>query len=153
LDEAAICYHKSVDSAFGRLSSICRWECTTSLIGREAQGIVRVDEYDKLCAELDQMLVALTAADGELLVKDVVRTAANAEEALGNPLPDLVVHWNDAALASELKIKGSRVETQGVSKKSTGQHASEGFCIYRGDSELDGFVDAKELSRLITGSQ
>ncbi len=123
-----------------------------NLIGRETQGIVRLDEYDKLCTELDQMLSALTSEEGELLVHDVVRTATNAEAARSNPLPDLVVHWNDAALSSAMKIKGSKVLAQGVSKKSTGQHASEGFCIYRGDRGVDGVVEARELGRLIAGS-
>jgi len=124
-----------------------------NLIGREGQGIVRLDEYDKLCNELDQMLSTLTSEEGELLVHNVVRTAANAEEARGNPLPDLVVHWKDAALASAMKIKGSKVMVQGISKKSTGQHASEGFCIYRGGRGVDGIVEARELGRLIAGSR
>jgi hypothetical protein len=66
----------------------------------------------------------------------------------------LVVHWRDAAFASSLKIKGSKVAAQMVSKKSTGQHASPGFCIYRGEngSGLDGVVAAKDLWRLMTAS-
>jgi predicted deacylase len=86
-----------------------------------------------------------------LLVEDITRTAANAESARDNPLPDLVVHWRDAAFASSLKIAGSKVQPQTVSKKSTGQHASDGFCIYRGNhgSELNGVVAAQDLGRLI----
>jgi predicted AlkP superfamily phosphohydrolase/phosphomutase len=125
-----------------------------NLIGRESEGIVPLEEYDTLCTELEQMLLSLTSADGELLVEDVTRTAAGAESARVNPLPDLVVHWRDAALSSSLKIKGSRVEAQIVSKKSTGQHTAPGFCIYRGNGDLvrDGVVDAKDLNRLIAAS-
>jgi predicted AlkP superfamily phosphohydrolase/phosphomutase len=125
-----------------------------NLTGRESQGIVRCDEYESLCIQLEQMLLSLVSEEGRLLVQDVKRTAANAAEAGVNPLPDLVVHWRDAAFASSLKIKGSNVPAQVVSKKSTGQHASPGFCIYRGSggSELGGVVTAKNLARLITTS-
>ena len=100
------------------------------------------------------MLVSLASEDGELLVQDVVRTAADAASARDNPLPDLVVHWRDAAFSSSLKIKGSKVPAQMVGKKSTGQHTTPGFCIYRGEEEWgrDGVVDAKDLNRMITAS-
>ena len=62
-----------------------------------------------------------------------------------------MVHWRDAAFVSPLKIKESKVPASMVSKKSTGQHASPGFCIYSGpgDAGLDGVVAAKDLWRLI----
>jgi hypothetical protein len=123
-----------------------------NLIGREAQGIVALDEYELVSAELEQMLLSLKSEDGESLVQDVTRTAADANAALVNPLPDLVVHWRDAAFSSVLKIRDSKVHAQMVSKKSTGQHTSPGFCIYRGNDAngLDGVVNAKDLWRLIT---
>ncbi len=85
-------------------------------------------------------------------MSDIVRTASSAGSALGNPLPDLVVHWEDAAFASPLRIKDSKVRAEPVSKKSTGQHASEGFCIYRGHSDQNpgDVIAAKDLSRLMT---
>lgn len=123
-----------------------------NLAGREAQGIVSPDQYEKTCEELKAMLLALTTESGASLVRDIVRTAASVKSALGNPLPDLVVHWEDAAFASPLRIKDSRVRAEPVGKKSTGQHASEGFCIYRGaDGRYPGgVVAAKDLSRLMT---
>jgi predicted AlkP superfamily phosphohydrolase/phosphomutase len=123
-----------------------------NLIGRESQGIVAPDEYEKLCTELEQMLLSLTSESGESLVHDVTRTAADAASASGNPLPDLVVvHWRDAAFSPVLKINGSKVPAQMVSKKSTGQHKTPGFCIYRGAGNpgRDGVVEAKDLSGLI----
>jgi predicted AlkP superfamily phosphohydrolase/phosphomutase len=122
-----------------------------NLIGRESQGIVPPDGYDALCTELERTLLSLASEDGELLVQDVGRTAADLASARVNPLPDLVVHWRDAAFASSLKLKGSKVQAQMVSKKSTGQHTTPGFCIYRGNGEWghNGIVDAKDLSRLI----
>jgi predicted AlkP superfamily phosphohydrolase/phosphomutase len=125
-----------------------------NLIGREAQGSMAPDQYEETCKQLEEMLLALTTESGQSLVKDVTRTAANAESALSNPLPDLVVHWEDAAFAWPLKIKDSQVQVELVGKKSTGQHASEGFCIYRGDLDLgtDGVVAAKDLGRFMIAS-
>jgi hypothetical protein len=100
------------------------------------------------------MLSTLSSEDGELLVQDITRTAADARNARVNPLPDLVVHWRDAAFSSSLKIKGSNVPAHVVSRKSTGQHASLGFCILRGDCDggLNGVVAAKDLKDLIAAS-
>ncbi len=125
-----------------------------NLIGRESQGIVPLDQYDELCAELEQMLSTLTSEQGDPLVQNVARTAGDAVSARDNPLPDLVIHWRDAAFVPSLKIKGSNVTAQLVSKKSTGQHTAPGFCIYRGHghSELGSVVDAKDLNRLIDAS-
>jgi predicted AlkP superfamily phosphohydrolase/phosphomutase len=123
-----------------------------NLRGREAEGIVSRDEYEAVCAELVEMLTTLASENGELLVEEVVRTATEADNALVNPLPDLVVHWRYAAFAPSLKIRDSEVPAQMVGKKSTGQHASPGFCIYRGndDAALNGVVAGKDLWRLIT---
>lgn len=123
-----------------------------NLAGREALGIVPEDQYDATCGQLEDMLLALTTESGKLLVRDITRTAENANSALRNPLPDLVVHWEDAAFASSLRIRGSKVKAEPVGKKSTGQHASEGFCIYRGSNSCDfgGVVAAKDLGRLLT---
>lgn len=122
-----------------------------NLIGRESQGIVLPSDYEKLCMELEQMLLSLRSESGEALVQDVTRTAGDAANARVNPLPDLVVHWRDAAFSPALKIKGSQVQPQMVSKKSTGQHTTPGFCIYRGNGDpgRDGVIDAKELHRLV----
>lgn len=125
-----------------------------NLIGRESQGVVHPDKYDELCAKLRHMLLSLASEDGELLVQEVRQTAADAAAAHVNPLPDLVVHWRDAAFSSSLRFKGSKVQAQMVSKKSTGQHTTPGFCIYRGNGECGrgGFVDAKDLSKLMAAS-
>jgi predicted AlkP superfamily phosphohydrolase/phosphomutase len=125
-----------------------------NLIGREVQGSVPLDQYNETCAQLEKLLLGLTNENGQSLVQDMMRTAPNAESAPGNPLPDLVVHWEDAAFASPLKIKDSKVQAEPVGKKSTGQHASEGFCIYRGnrDWQLDAVLPARDIGRLITAS-
>ena len=123
-----------------------------NLVGREAKGSVPLDEYDDTCAQLKKLLLSLVNDEGQPLVRDVVSTAENAKHALANPLPDLVVHWEDAAFAWPLKIRNSHVQVEPVARKSTGQHASEGFCIFRGPGNnfSSGVVEAKDLGRLIT---
>jgi predicted AlkP superfamily phosphohydrolase/phosphomutase len=125
-----------------------------NLIGREARGSVHLDQYNETCAQLEKLLHGLVNENGQSLVQDVTRTTPNAESAPGNPLPDLVVHWEDAAFASPLKIKDSKVQAEPVAKKSTGQHASEGFCIYRGGQNwgLEEVVAAQDLGRLMIAS-
>ena len=125
-----------------------------NLVGREAQGSVSLDQYNETCGQLEKLLLGLANEDGQSLVQDITRTAANAKSALSNPLPDLVIHWQDAAFASPLRIKDSKVQAKLVGKKSTGQHASEGFCIYRGDDDWGpaAVVAAKDLGQLITRS-
>jgi predicted AlkP superfamily phosphohydrolase/phosphomutase len=123
-----------------------------NLMGREAQGSVLPAQYEETCKQLEEMLLNLRTESGQPLVRNIMRTSKDAESALGNPLPDLVVHWQDAAFAASLRIKGSRVQVEPVGKKFTGQHASSGFCIYRGSHDLhsSGVVAAKDLGRLIT---
>jgi predicted AlkP superfamily phosphohydrolase/phosphomutase len=122
-----------------------------NLIGRESQGSVPLDLYNETCRQLAELLLGLASEDGRLLVREVVRPAATAEAALNNPLPDLVVHWQFAAFAAPLRIKDSKVQIEPVGKKSTGQHASEGFCIYRGSQDWgsEGVLAAQDLGRMI----
>jgi predicted AlkP superfamily phosphohydrolase/phosphomutase len=119
---------------------------------REAEGIVAPEDYQTTCIELENMLRALVREDGLPLVHKIIRTSEDVEKALTNPLPDIVVHWADAAFASPLKITGSAVQAQSVGAKFTGQHASEGFCIYRGAAETGDTITAKDLAQLMTDS-
>ena len=123
-----------------------------NLVGREALGSVPQDQYEETCKQLEEMLLTLTTEGGQQLVEDIARTALNVQSALISPLPDLVVHWSDAAFTWPQKIRDSRVQVEFVGRKLTGQHASEGFCIYRGDLDLEseGVVAAKDLGRLMT---
>lgn len=123
-----------------------------NLVGREAEGSVALDQYEETCEQLKTLLLCLVNDDGQPLVRDIVSTASSAENALTNPLPDLVVHWQDAALAWPLKIRDSKLQVEPVARKSTGQHASEGFCIYSATNNnfSSGVVEAKDLGRLIT---
>jgi predicted AlkP superfamily phosphohydrolase/phosphomutase len=125
-----------------------------NLIGRELEGSVPLDQYDDTCDQLKRLLLCLVNEDGQPLVRDIVSTASNAGHALSNPVPDLVVHWEDAAFACPLKIRDSKVQVGPVATKSTGQHASEGFCIYSAnDNKFSSeVVEAKDLARLMIRS-
>jgi predicted AlkP superfamily phosphohydrolase/phosphomutase len=125
-----------------------------NLKGREARGIVSPEEYEQTCNELEQILRGLAASDGRPIVREVFRTARTVKDALVQRLPDLVVHWEDAAFASPLKIKDSGFVSEPVGKKFTGRHARDGFCILREQSGLCGgeTLRASEMHRLIKSS-
>ena len=125
-----------------------------NLVGRESCGCVPFQEYDETCRQLETPLLSLTDTRGRQLVRNVMRSAPNAESALINPLPDLVVHWQDAAFAKPLHIKDSDVKVEPVGKKSTGQHDLPGFCILKGyqGEKLGGVLAAKDMGGLITRS-
>ena len=103
-----------------------------NLAGREAGGIVTASEYAGLCEQLTTAVTALRSEAGEPLVKRVVATNADVGQALTSPIPDLVVHWTDAALRSPLRIRDSRLTAETIGQKFTSQHEFDGFCIHAG---------------------
>ncbi len=125
-----------------------------NLVGRESKGTVPAEQYEKTCQELEQMLQGLKSSDGSLLVREVVRTARSAGDALVQRLPDLVVHWENAAFSTPLRIKGSDLLTEPVGKKFTGRHACDGFCIFKGREDLcEGeTLRATQMHKVITRS-
>jgi predicted AlkP superfamily phosphohydrolase/phosphomutase len=125
-----------------------------NLKGREAKGIVTIEEYDKVCGQLEVSLRALTTVEGKPLVRKCLRTCDDASNALAHAIPDLVVHWENAVFASQLRIKGSEVEGARTGTKFTGHHALDGFCILKG---FDGVgpgetLRAEELGKLIASA-
>ena len=123
-----------------------------NLCGREARGIVTPAAYRQLCEDLEQLLRSLNTDDGRPLVSNVFRTADNAAQARSLSLPDLIVHWTSAALAADLRIEGSTVNSPPVGTKFTGQHGLEGFCIARGAEDLQksDYVRGTELGQAIS---
>ena len=97
------------------------------------------------------LAVGLDAAE-PALIRRLIRTATNFEEAGSSNLPDLVVHWAEAAFETSSRINGSATKIETISRKFTGQHAPEGFCILRTKSNLDGKNEllAKEMHLLIS---
>lgn len=123
-----------------------------NLIGREAEGIVPVAEYGSVCGEVAAWLSTLQAEDGTPLAKKIIQTADNGKQALRRRIPDVLVHWEDDAFLSPLRIKGSDVDFYSDGRRYLSQHTSEGFCILSGGTEVevDDVLPVKDLGRLIT---
>jgi predicted AlkP superfamily phosphohydrolase/phosphomutase len=121
-----------------------------NLAGREAAGIVPHRDYGAVCDELADGLLKAESADGEALVKSVLRTTPSGAAATRH-LPDLVVDWDDAAFARPVRIANGSTELESypIRTDMTGQHAPRGFCIV--DERLAGDVDeliaGKDLHR------
>ncbi|MGH2404299.1 MAG: hypothetical protein ACRDGN_07515, partial [bacterium] len=123
-----------------------------NLKGREAQGVVSRDHYDQICTRLEQTLRRLLTDTGDRVVKDVLCLARDA----GNPpedLPDLIVHWDDHALANPLRIATPSIMARATGTKFTGQHAPQGFFLLRPAAgqtlNFGASVAAQELHELI----
>ncbi len=126
-----------------------------NLAGREAKGIVQPQEYEETCRELRQMLLDLVTEDGRRIVRDCLITSQSYEDALTQPLPDLIVHYEDAAFDPRMRIKGMSFEPEAIGQKFTGQHAPEGFLIAAGQQGIltdAPVVAAKDLHRMIINS-
>jgi predicted AlkP superfamily phosphohydrolase/phosphomutase len=123
-----------------------------NLEGREASGAVRPADYEATCEELAAAAASLRDADGRPLTERVIRTSRTVDDAMRSPLPDVVVHWSDAALASPLRIAGSRIVAHPIGRKFTGQHALDGFCVWRGPaaSDTSETIPATDLRHLLS---
>jgi predicted AlkP superfamily phosphohydrolase/phosphomutase len=123
-----------------------------NLRNRERDGIVAPEEYEPTCAEVENFMRSLQTVDGAPLVKSVIRMAANVAEAELIKLPDLVVHWTDAAFLNGAKIKDSNVRIKMIGTKFTGQHALDGFCIAKGpiDPGAAAIVKAQEMHQMFS---
>lgn len=101
-----------------------------NLRGREARGVVPGSEYDAVCDELEHVLRTAATPDGEPIVEDVVRPAREAN-APPESLPDLIVHWSDAAHADPLRATagGADIESHPIRLDLTGRHTRRGFLI------------------------
>lgn len=121
-----------------------------NLSGREVQGRVPPEQYERQCDELEALLTGLQDEGGNPLVRRIIRTAPGGKEALSNRLPDIIAHWNDAAFASSLRIKGFEIDTAAIGTKFTGQHQLEGFCIAQvADEPAGDQIQATEFGGLI----
>jgi predicted AlkP superfamily phosphohydrolase/phosphomutase len=117
-----------------------------NLRGREAQGIVDPSEYDATIEEVAAALSALTDEEGWPLVTATMRPDPDGP---ADVLPDLVVHWSEAAFADPLRIAGVDVETRPLAPRITGQHKAEGFCVAVGVDAPSETVDTADLHRLL----
>jgi predicted AlkP superfamily phosphohydrolase/phosphomutase len=103
-----------------------------NLGGREARGIVAPWQYDETCSELTGLLRALKTSDGRAVVRDVIQLSRETGGTPPGRLPDLVIHWHDAALDDPLMIDKPSTKAHPTGTKFTGQHALDGFCLMKG---------------------
>jgi predicted AlkP superfamily phosphohydrolase/phosphomutase len=100
-----------------------------NLQGREAAGSVAPEDYERTCQELEEALAPLCTEDGRPLVSDVIRPDPGGPPPL---LPDLIVHWTDAALDEHVRVREPAIQASRIVPHRTGQHSTEGFCLARG---------------------
>ncbi|HEY6187719.1 MAG TPA: alkaline phosphatase family protein [Pyrinomonadaceae bacterium] len=123
-----------------------------NLAGREALGVVDESEYRETCDRIEESLRALVTEDGLPLVHDVLRPSMENGGTRPHKLPDIVVHWTDAALTKGLRLKDRALATRTIALKQTGQHAPEGFCIVKDGASMPPFgqtIAARDLHRLM----
>jgi predicted AlkP superfamily phosphohydrolase/phosphomutase len=124
-----------------------------NLSGRESQGCVALDDYEETCCEIEEMLCSLSTEDGIPLVRSITRTSKRTEEALNRKLPDMIVDWHDSAFELPMRIDGLLLEAHTATQGQTGQHAPEGFCIWRGvPTSAPETIKASALHHLIVES-
>ena len=123
-----------------------------NLRDRERKGTVAPADYDGLCARLERLLRGLATRAGQRVVADVLAPGCEG----GRPpdlLPDLIVHWEDAATVNVLRLATPRLARRARGTQFTGQHAPAGFFIQRprpGQTfTLGAAAGAEELYRFI----
>jgi predicted AlkP superfamily phosphohydrolase/phosphomutase len=121
-----------------------------NLQGREAEGTVAPEDYESTCEELEDALRGLCTEDGRPIASNVIRAHPG-----GPPpplLPDLVVHWSDAAFDRPVRLRDPAVEAWPTAGR-TGHHRSGGFFIARGLNRPPGEeLEAAELHRVLRGA-
>ncbi len=117
--------------------------------GRERDGIVSAEEFAPLRDEIRARLLELRTQGGRPVVEEILFTADTPGDA-SFLLPDLVVHWTDAAEASPLKLDAWSSEVMPRGTKFSAQHALYGFCIAPpGMQTGDEPVRAEELGSIL----
>ena len=122
-----------------------------NLEGREARGIVPASHYAGLCDEIAEALLDARSQDGRPIVERVLRMA---DQFGGRPpprLPDLVVHWLDAAHDTPLRVAGSDIVSRPEGLRLTGKHAESGFLVTSDTRPLGDSVPSHALGNLIVG--
>ena len=122
-----------------------------NLEGREARGIVPAAQYAGLCDEIADALVEARSQDGRPIIGKVLRVA---DQFGGRPpptLPDLVVHWEDAAHDTPLRVAGSDIVSRPEGLRLTGKHAEDGFVLTSDTRPIGDRVPSHALGDVILG--
>jgi predicted AlkP superfamily phosphohydrolase/phosphomutase len=123
-----------------------------NLCGREVAGAVEPGDYLATLDRVERILRDARDAAGRPVIEEVRRVA---EAAGGTPparLPDLVVHWSDATQVDPLALATPRLHARPIGLKFTGQHAPDGFFVWRpghGAADTPDTVAAEQLHRLL----
>jgi predicted AlkP superfamily phosphohydrolase/phosphomutase len=120
-----------------------------NLRGREAEGVVSPSDYRRTCDELAATLSELRTVDGRPVVEDVVNGDPSGEP--HHLLPDLVVHWADAAFDRVVRLRAPAIEVSPIVPELTGQHRPNGFCVARGVA-VPSSIDAADLIACLTSA-
>ena len=114
------------------LPSLSEGYIRINVSGREANGIVEAQDYDRVCDELIQELKQMTnPRTGKSLVKKVIKTRQSALDP-NDKLPDadLVVVWDEAPADVVDHPKCGRIGP--VPYRRTGSHRARGFVTITG---------------------
>ncbi len=118
-----------------------------NLAGREAEGVVRPEEYADTCEQIEKALLALSTVDGRPVTRRVIRPPRGSHP---GGLPDVVVHWDPAVFESPVRLDSG--ETWCMRREQSGQHALDGFCLTNA-AELTGAdggtIAVEDVHRLI----
>jgi predicted AlkP superfamily phosphohydrolase/phosphomutase len=115
-----------------------------NLVGRESHGLVQSGaEYDALCGQLTEDLLAMRNADtDEPLVQEVLRTDQIYHGERLSKLPDLLVQWNRSSpIVRATSPKTGFIENRHLSAR-TGDHKPFGMYIASGSSVQPGRLPA-----------
>jgi predicted AlkP superfamily phosphohydrolase/phosphomutase len=126
-------FTRDVDWATTRAYSYY-WETDPylNLAGREPAGIVDPADYEPLCAELTQALLALRNADPDLpAISEILRGRSAYHGPYASLAPDLLVRWTENQLVTGLRV-GDAVTTPEMREDTVGAHHPEGVLLLWG---------------------
>jgi predicted AlkP superfamily phosphohydrolase/phosphomutase len=104
-----------------------------NLVGRDANGQVRPEEYDSVCEELQREFLAIVDPEtGEPWVRNVVRTRDRLCGPFADELPDVLIEWSRKRPMSVVASPRLGVFQVPPVTGRTGDHVNRGTFLVRG---------------------
>jgi predicted AlkP superfamily phosphohydrolase/phosphomutase len=123
-----------------------------NLKGREAKGTIGMEAYEELRDSIVQATKELVDIDGRPLVGDVY-LPGEEREPLEQPLPDVIVHWEERAHADDVEFTDPSLAAKKIGGGRTGEHAQAAFCITTAPSATtDDPLDSRDLHRAMVAA-
>jgi predicted AlkP superfamily phosphohydrolase/phosphomutase len=98
-----------------------------NLIGRETQGLIRPEDYERTCDQLENSLRQVTdPRTGQPVVAEVLRLRADDPTAIDGPGADLAVTWRTPVDAFQHPVAGT---IGPFAFPRSGSHTSNGFLL------------------------